>query len=136
MKLMKMFGLMVLCVNVILGAAEPTLEWNKKFASVTECEGNGIVQTTDGGFLVLGIVEAQFLDYDSKILKLDPAGSLEWSKDYPAIYTTPGRRKQGEKIWNYANFRGNFPDLQADPLPFLLRVGVKPVAVTFGCLLK
>lgn len=55
------------------------LIWNKEFNYSNWGEGRSVIATSDGGFMVAGS-----LNNDACLLKLDPAGTVQWAKTYPS----------------------------------------------------
>lgn len=57
------------------------LEWTKTIGGADWDEGNAIVQTSDGGYLITGFTESFGELYaDIYVVKLDGSGNLEWTK--------------------------------------------------------
>ncbi len=57
------------------------LQWARTVGGTGDEYGESIIQTTDGGYAVVGYTNSFGAgDYDMDILKLDAAGSLEWCK--------------------------------------------------------
>ena len=77
-----------LCINCI--AQAPTIQWAKCYGYGEKDNAKSIIQTNDGGYIVLG-ESYDFLDsttidnhglYDFLVIKLDSAGTVEWQKFY------------------------------------------------------
>ncbi|MDT0558584.1 hypothetical protein RM697_08000 [Ichthyenterobacterium sp. W332] len=69
--------------------AENQLQWQKTFGGTNDDKGVTIIQTTEGGFAILGYsnsnngdVSQNFGLQDFWILKLDPNGNIEWERTY------------------------------------------------------
>ncbi|MGB0879853.1 MAG: hypothetical protein ACPGTO_04755 [Polaribacter sp.] len=83
-KLNESFDLWVLKFN-----AEDTLIWSKTFGGTNSDKGNDIIQTSDGGFAVLGYSESNDEDVtqnagsqDFWVAKLTADGNLTWQKSF------------------------------------------------------
>ena len=69
-----------------------SVDWQSTFGGSDSDQANSIIQTKDGGFLVVGWTTSrdgdisnpnyQFITTDYWILKLDPLGNIEWEKTY------------------------------------------------------
>lgn len=69
--------------------AEAQLQWNKTYGGSGDDRGNDIIQTSDGGFAVLGYTDSSDGDIsinngfrDFWLIKLDNSGSLTWQKSF------------------------------------------------------
>jgi len=69
--------------------AEAQLQWNKTFGGSGDDRGNDIIQTSDGGFAVLGYTDSSDGDIsinngfrDFWLIKLDNSGNLTWQKSF------------------------------------------------------
>ena len=65
------------------------LQWSQTFGGSKDDRGQSIVQTTDGGFAVVGYAMSDDGDgsnnegfHDNWIIRLDPAGNLLWEKSF------------------------------------------------------
>ncbi|MDW3651827.1 MAG: PKD domain-containing protein [Bacteroidia bacterium] len=58
------------------------LIWEQIFSNVNDVEPNSIVETDDGGFIIVGTKNPYATDSDIAVLKLDPAGNLSWEKTF------------------------------------------------------
>ena len=83
-KLNESFDLWVLKFN-----AEDELIWSKTFGGTNNDKGNDIIQTSDGGFAVLGYSESNDEDVtqnagsqDFWVLKLTSEGNITWQKSF------------------------------------------------------
>jgi len=76
--------------NILRVTADGDVLWNKSYGGEQDDAPKGIIQTADGGFLVVG--ESRSLgvdlngdnhgDWDAWVIKLKADGSLEWQKSY------------------------------------------------------
>jgi hypothetical protein len=57
-------------------------EWNHTFGGTGLDGGNHVEQTTDGGFIVTGLIEEPIGDTNLFLLKTDADGNEEWSQIY------------------------------------------------------
>ncbi|MGB5420149.1 hypothetical protein [Algibacter sp.] len=65
------------------------LEWQKTYGGSDDDRGNGIIQTSDGGYAILGFskstdgsVSENNGAHDFWVSKLDAAGTISWEKNY------------------------------------------------------
>jgi uncharacterized delta-60 repeat protein len=70
-------------IYVVKLTASGDVEWENKYLAAKEDYANSIKQTSDGGYIVCGgtYTESEGVN-DFKILKLDPAGEVEWEQKY------------------------------------------------------
>jgi len=68
---------------------EALLEWSKTFGGSANDRGRSLIQTSDGGYALLGFSSSSDGDVtvnagqlDLWLLKLDPLGNLQWQKSY------------------------------------------------------
>jgi len=77
-------SLTLLCFGQVL--AQPTLLWDHYYGGSDNEEAHALLPTDDGGCMVAGLTESfgqgEFGRPDIWILKLDDAGSIEWSGEY------------------------------------------------------
>jgi hypothetical protein len=68
-------------IYVVKLTASGDVEWENKYLAAKEDYANSIKQTSDGGYIVCGgtYTESEGVN-DFKILKLDPAGEVEWEQ--------------------------------------------------------
>jgi len=68
-----------------------TIQWEKTYGGMLTDDLMSIIQTRDGGYLAGGYsvsdmggdkTQNSWGDYDYWIIKLDPAGNMEWDKDF------------------------------------------------------
>lgn len=72
------------------GAFAGEIEWVKTFGGSDEDDATSVIQTLDGGYLVLGttkstdgdVVGKSSIDRDFWLLKLDTAGEIQWQQTY------------------------------------------------------
>ncbi|WP_343486988.1 hypothetical protein [Allomuricauda sp. d1] len=69
--------------------ADGTLLWNKTYGGSKDDRGQSLVETTDGGFALVGYAMSDDGDgsnnegfHDNWILKLDALGNIEWEKSF------------------------------------------------------
>jgi hypothetical protein len=69
--------------------AEGQLEWNKTYGGSKDDRGQSVIQTTDGGYAMVGYAMSSDGDgsnnegfHDNWILKIDALGELEWEKSF------------------------------------------------------
>lgn len=65
------------------------LEWNKTYGGSKDDKGQSIIQTTDGGYAIVGYAMSDDGDgsnnegfHDNWILKLDASGTIEWEQSF------------------------------------------------------
>lgn len=56
--------------------------WDKKYGGVNKDYGNSVKQTPDGGYIMLGNTFSFGSNGDAYLVKTDPLGAVEWSKNY------------------------------------------------------
>lgn len=60
-----------------------TEQWSATYGDIHEDLGYSVRQTTDGGYIIAGLTEADILDDDNAYLvKTDASGEKEWSKKF------------------------------------------------------
>ena len=60
-----------------------TVEWSKTYGRSEDDQPNSILQTDEGGYIVVGkTISFEAEDYDAWILKLASDGEIEWQKSY------------------------------------------------------
>ncbi len=64
-------------------AANGAIQWNKTFGGVNNDVGNCILQTSDGGYIVVGSTNIDLPSQSAWVMKTDFFGNLEWSKTLP-----------------------------------------------------
>jgi hypothetical protein len=89
MNLSRIFVLAVLCAAALLlstagvaaAAAEPDVDWSATFGGAGDEWANAVVQTTDGGYVMVGgkIVGDQG---DVVLVKTDASGNQQWSRTF------------------------------------------------------
>lgn len=74
---------------VLKFTSESTLQWSKTYGGSLDDRGNSIIQTSDGGFAILGFSSSNDEDVtenagsqDYWISKLDALGNLTWQKSF------------------------------------------------------
>ncbi|MDD2889808.1 MAG: hypothetical protein PHE49_04105 [bacterium] len=61
--------------------------WTKTFGGTKDDEGQSVVQTTDGGYVIAGYRNAYFADdYDAWLIKTDGSGNKQWDKIFSTVY--------------------------------------------------
>src|SRR5689334_14064403 len=60
--------------------ANHNLLWTSVFQTPFEDEGNAMITTNDGGYLIAGATYSFSTGYDVILLKVDPGGNTSWSK--------------------------------------------------------
>ena len=123
-------GLFLLVLLIPIGSATPnmTIEWQKCFGgSELDYAASNIIQTSDGGYFVAGKTSSHDGDVsgnhgmeDFWVIKLNPAGDLQWQKclggsrddeAHAAIQTTDGGfLVSGYTESNNGNVSGNHGD--------------------------
>lgn len=70
-------------------AQAPAIQWQKCYGGTGDEAANCIIQTTDGGYIAAGYTNAANGDvtgvhggYDYWVVKINPAGTIEWQKAY------------------------------------------------------
>ncbi len=68
---------------------EGSLEWSKTFGGSKDDQGQVVIQTADGGFMLTGYAMSDDGDgsnnegfHDNWLLKLDAVGTIEWERSY------------------------------------------------------
>jgi hypothetical protein len=69
--------------------ANGNLLWNKTYGGIVDDMANCVIQTTDGGYVVVGGTSPTYFKNgtgtcDLMLVKTDSSGSLQWSKTYAA----------------------------------------------------
>ena len=64
-------------------AANGAIQWNKTFGGLNNDAANCLLQTSDGGYLVVGSKNIDLPSQSAWVIKTDFFGNLEWSKTLP-----------------------------------------------------
>ena len=69
--------------------SEAALEWNKTYGGTGDDRGHDIIQTSDGGFALLGYSDSTDGDLNANqglrdfwVIKTDPLGNISWQKSF------------------------------------------------------
>lgn len=69
--------------------SEGNMQWNKTYGGSGDDRGQSVVQTTDGGYAIVGYAQSSDGDgsnnegfHDNWILKLDALGNIEWERSF------------------------------------------------------
>jgi len=65
-----------------------TMEWNKTYGRKSADEGNFVIETADGGYIITGTTVSHILvsnGYNVWLIKTNSIGDLEWNKTYGGI---------------------------------------------------
>ncbi|MEX0290007.1 MAG: hypothetical protein AB3N14_12935 [Flavobacteriaceae bacterium] len=69
--------------------SEGTMQWNKTYGGSKDDRGQSVIQTTDGGYAIVGYAMSSDGDgsnnegfHDNWILKLDASGEIEWERSF------------------------------------------------------
>lgn len=57
------------------------MEWNKTYGGNGRDEGESVIQTSDGGYIIAGYTGW----YDEWLVKTDPDGDVEWNRTYGGV---------------------------------------------------
>jgi len=72
---------LTLLINLIF--AQPVTIWSNFFGGSIDSYGRSVLQTTDGGYIIVGeIYSSSDNSYDVWLIKTDSSGHEEWSKTY------------------------------------------------------
>jgi uncharacterized delta-60 repeat protein len=83
--------------DVYLIKTEPNgnSEWEKTFGGSSYDSGSSVQQTTDGGYIVVGLTESfGAVNFDVYLIKTDPNGNTEWQKTFGGSSTDSGKSVQ------------------------------------------
>jgi hypothetical protein len=72
------------------------IQWQKKYGGSFREIVNDMIQTSDGGYILTGIIGYNYFTgtgYDALIIKLDSQGNIQWQKIYDVGYTFEGAGK-------------------------------------------
>jgi len=77
----KSFGAGDWDVYVVKLDANGNLQWTKTIGGPKDDEGNSLIQTSDGGYVIAGYTKSFGAgDWDVYVVKLDANGNLQWTK--------------------------------------------------------
>ena len=68
----------------MLFAQAPKIEWQKCFGGIYNEGFSSITQTSDGGFVSVGVKET-YTDLEAWIIKLNKSGSIQWQRALPGV---------------------------------------------------
>jgi hypothetical protein len=81
--------IIVICqLSIAISFSQPTIQWEKSLGGTSEDSPGQIVQTLDGGYIIIGYSLSQDGDVTGPyngtawIVKLFPSGFIEWQKNY------------------------------------------------------
>jgi len=77
-------------VYLIKVNARGDLEWGRAFGEALDENGHAVIQTADGGYMVVGRKETSQNDWDVYLIKTDPQGNLEWEKTFGSSHDEIG----------------------------------------------
>lgn len=60
-------------------------QWFKTYGGVGADGGKCIQQTSDGGYIIAGLLDPGVGAYDMLLLKIDASGNMQWSKTYGGV---------------------------------------------------
>ena len=62
--------------------ANGNLMWNKTYGGTADDFGRSVVQTSDGGYAIVGTMTSAATSYDVWLVKTDANGNMQWNKTY------------------------------------------------------
>ena len=78
---------LLLALTTTLLPAQPSIQWQKTYGGTLMEQGLSIVQTQEGGYILVGSTSSTNGDvignhgeYDVWVVKLNSSGSIEWQK--------------------------------------------------------
>jgi hypothetical protein len=74
----------------VLSAAPPAKEWDKIFGGGNVLPATQVVQTSDGGYAIIGNSGNYHTPSVAFLVKTDSAGNMQWSKNYDYVYNVAG----------------------------------------------
>jgi hypothetical protein len=70
------------------------MEWNKTYGSIMMERGRSVLETNDGGFVIMGITNSTGSgDFDIWLIKTNNLGIMEWNRTFGGV-----KREEGEMI--------------------------------------
>ena len=71
----------ILCYSSCVWAEGPEVVWAKTFGGDSDSVGDSVQQTSDGGFIISGIIESYYGgDWDAYLVKTDSQGDKQWER--------------------------------------------------------
>jgi len=58
------------------------MQWNKTFGGADSETATSVIQTSDGGYVIVGLTNSSGTSPDFYMVKTDSNGNLDWSKTY------------------------------------------------------
>ena len=78
-----LFTTALIFIALTINAQSPQITWEKTFGGSEDDEAKSIVQTKDGGFMLIGKTESQGAGKsDAWLVKLDASGEMDWDKTF------------------------------------------------------
>jgi hypothetical protein len=77
-----MLFVLLTSVFVAFVDASSVVVWNQTYGGADSDLVNEIIQTTDGGYALVGMTQSFGESYQIWLIKTDPLGNLEWNKTY------------------------------------------------------
>ncbi len=76
-----LFNLIIFYLSTMIGAAQPTEQWNKTFGDTKHYSAESVQQTSDGGYILACSIAGR--DYrDAWVIKTDSNGNKMWEKTF------------------------------------------------------
>ncbi len=86
-----LFWVTLVSISVGVGYGEPSLAWDQIFGGSGDDYGRSVVQTSDGGYIVIGYSGSSGAGDDVYLIKTDSSGTEAWSKTYGGANNDYGR---------------------------------------------
>lgn len=131
-----LFWVTLVSMSVGVGYAEPSLAWDQIFGGSGDDYGRSVVQTSDGGYIVIGYTGSSGAGGDDVyLIKTDSGGTETWSKTYGGANNDYGRSVAQTSDGGFIITGAIYPSFPGSPDVYLVKTdvnGVESWSKTFG----
>lgn len=98
--------------------------WNRTYQFGGHTVGHSVIQTSDGGFILIGIIYFNYPNWNSYcfVLKVDDSGNELWNRTYGGINSNYGRSIKHAIDGGFIVLGLNYSDKHKNSYPWLLKL--------------